>query len=119
MWGDDLHVAVTLLNLRKVLLQTHTERKALANVLREGEELHLLAELAVVALLGLFDELEVFVEHRSLGEGDAIDTVHLRVLVVATPEGTGYAQHLARLDGCGSWDVWATAEVGEATLCVG
>ena len=73
----------------------------------------------MVALLGLFDELEIFVEHRSLGKGDAIDTVHLRVLVVATPEGTGYAQHLARLDGCGGWDVWATAEVGEATLCVG
>ena len=127
MWGDDLHVAVALLDLGEVLLQTHTQcgslgqpqGQALAYVLREGKELHLLAELAVVALLGLFDELEVFVEHRSLGEGDAIDAVHLRVLVVAAPEGTGYAQHLAGLDGGRGGKVWATTEVGEVALGVG
>ena len=29
MWGDDLHVSVTLLDLRKVLLQTHTKGSSL------------------------------------------------------------------------------------------
>ncbi|MBP0978441.1 MAG: hypothetical protein J6P89_09730, partial [Oscillospiraceae bacterium] len=39
---------------------------------REHEELHLRANLAVVALLGFLEHDEVFVENLLLGERDAV-----------------------------------------------
>ena len=55
--------------------------------LLEMEQVHLAAELAVVALLGLFDLLEIGVELLLLGEGGAVDAGQHRVVAVAAPIG--------------------------------
>ena len=73
--GDDLQVAVFGLLLPEEVLQGVAERRALrepqrkarTHALGEGEELHLLADLAVVALLGLLQHHQVLVQHRPWG----------------------------------------------------
>ena len=82
----------------------------------EHEELHLLADLAVVALLGLLQHQQILVEHLLLREGDAIDARHLLALGVAAPEGSGHARYLDGLDGTRRYQVRAAAEVSEAAL---
>ena len=97
MRGNHLLIAVFLLNFAEELLQTVAQGGSLwkpqgqtgTHVLREREELHLLAELAVVALLGLLEENEIFVEHLLLGEGDAVDSDELVALLVAAPVRAG------------------------------
>ena len=73
----------------------------------------------MVALLGLFEQLQVFLQHLLLGEGDAVETGHLRTLFVAAPVGGTYGKHLAGLDGSGAQQMGTTAEVGECALGVG
>ena len=125
--GDDLLVAVLLLYLAQELLEAvaqggafgEPQGQAGADVAAEGEELHLLAELAVVALLGLLEEGEVLVQHLFLGEGDAVDAYKLVALFVAAPVCAGEAGNLGGLDGAGVGQVRATAKVGEVALGVG
>ncbi len=127
MRGDYLLVAILFLNLAEELLEAVTQGCALgepegqagADVLREGEKLHLLAELAVVTLLGLLEEGEILVEHLLLGEGDAVDAHELLALLVAAPEGSGERCDLDGLDGGGIGDVRAAAEVGKRALRIG
>ena len=95
MGGDYLLVTILLLYLAEELFETvaqgcafgEPQGQAGADVLRESEELHLFAELAVVAFLGFFEQHEVFVEHLLLGERDAVDSDELVALFVATPVG--------------------------------
>ena len=49
-------------------------------LLLEMEQVHLAAELAVVALLGLLELLEIGVEILLLGEGGAVDAGQHRVV---------------------------------------
>ena len=122
--GDDLLVAVLLLHVAQELLQTvaqcgalrQPERKTLAHALREGEQFEVLAQLAVVALLGLFHHLEVLVEHRLLGERDAVDTREHLVLLVAAPVGSGHGGQLDGLDVARVGNMRAAAEVRERTV---
>ena len=122
--GDDLLIAVLLLHVAQELLQTvaqcgalrQPERKALAHALREGEQFEVLAQLAVVALLGLFHHLEVLVEHRLLGERDAVDTREHLVLLVAAPVGSGHGGQLDGLDVARVGNMRAAAEVRERTV---
>jgi len=51
----------------------------------EGEEVQLLAELAVVALLRLLLLLQPGVEVLLVEEGGAVDALQLRIAVVAAP----------------------------------
>ena len=76
------------------------------------------AELAVVAFLRFFEQHQVFVEHTLLGEGDAINTGELLVVLVAAPVGTGDVQELDRLDDGGIAQMRAAAQVGEGTVLV-
>ena len=85
---------------------------------REGEQLHFLAELAVVALLGFLEHLQVLVEHALLGEGHAVDTGELLAALVALPVGTGYAGELHRLDVVDMLHMGAAAEIGERAVRV-
>ena len=124
MRGDDLLVSVLLLDIAQELLQAvaqcgalrQPERKALTHALREGEQLEILAQLAVVALLGLLHHLEVLVEHRLLGERDAVDTREHLVLLVAAPVGSGYGGELQGLDIARIGNVRSAAEVRERTV---
>ncbi len=124
MRGDDLLVAVLLLHAAQELLQPvaqggpfrQPQRQTLAYALREGEEFQLLAQLAVVALLGLLHHHEVFVEQRFLGERDAVDAGQHLVLLVAAPVGSGHRGQLDGLDGARVGDMRTAAQVGEAAV---
>ena len=92
------------------------QRQAETDALREGEELHLLAELAVVALAGFLKELEILVQHGLLGEGDAVDTGKLLALLVTAPVCSGDGGELYGLDDLGIHEVRSAAEVGESAV---
>ena len=62
--------------------------------LLDAEQIELLAELAMVALLGLFEPLEVLVELLLREERRAVDALHLVVLLVALPVGAGDREQL-------------------------
>ena len=124
VWRDHLLIAITLLDLGKHVLQAvaqgstlgKPQGQTLAHVGREGKQFHLLADLAVVALLGLLKQHEVLVEHLLLGEGDAIHAGQLRAGLVTAPVGASERHHLDGLDHASRGDMRATAQVGEVTL---
>ena len=126
MRGDDLQIAVFGLLLPEEVLQGVAERRALrepqgqarAHALGEGEEFHLLADLAVVALLGLLEHHQVFVQHGLLGEGDAVDAGELLAGLVTAPVGAGEGEHLDGLDDLGVAQVRAAAQVRELAVGV-
>ena len=66
--------------------------------LLDAEQIELLAELAVVALLGLFEPLEVFVQILLREERGAVDALQLLVVLVALPVRAGDGEQLERLD---------------------
>src|ERR1017187_5162155 len=80
----------------------------------DAEEVELLAELAVVALLGLFHLFEVGVEFLGGEEGGAVNALELLVVLVALPVGAGDTEQLEGLDLRGVGDVGAAAEIDEA-----
>src|SRR4051812_179202 len=79
----------------------------------DAEEVKFLAELAMIALLGLFEFGEVLVEIFLREERGAVDALQLGVLVVALPIGSGDREQLERLQLFGRRDVRAAAEVDE------
>ncbi len=124
--GDDLLVAVLLLHAAQELLQAvaqrgalrEPQRQTLAHALREGEQLEVLAQLAVVALLGLLHHLDILVEHRLFGERDAVDACEHLILLVAAPVGAGHRRELDGLDIPRVGDVGTAAEVRERAVGV-
>ncbi len=92
--------------------------QAAADLGREGEEVELGAELAVVAALGLFEAVEV------LGQGlvglprGAVDALEHRPVLVAPPIRTGHLHELERAQAGGGRHVGATAQVGPAVVPV-
>ena len=89
-----------------------------AELLGEGVEVELAAELAVVALLGLLEPVEVLRE-RLLGlPGGAVDALELLVLLVAAPVRRGGAHQLERRDALGGRQVRAAAQVLPGQLAV-
>ena len=69
MWSDNLLIAETLLNLTQVVLQAQTQLgtlwqpdgQTLTDLVREHEQLHLLTNLTVVALLSLLQHHEILI----------------------------------------------------------
>ena len=94
------------------------QRKAEANPLGEGEQFHLLAQLAVIPLLCLFHHHQVLLKHGFLGEGDAVDTGELLTLLVSAPVCSGYRSELHGLDCLGAAKMRAAAKVGEVAVLV-
>ena len=84
--------------------------------LREGEQVQLGAELAVVALLGLLEELQVRLELVLGRPRGAVDALELRVLLAAAPVRGGDAHQLERRDDPGGRQVRAAAQVLPAQL---
>ena len=107
MRGDYLQVTIFLLDFAQELLETvaqcgtfrQPERQTFAHCLGECEEFHLLAQLAMVAFLGLFEESEILIEHLLLGEGDAVDSDELIAFLVASPICAGQREYFHGLDG--------------------
>ena len=126
MRGDYLLITVFALNLCEELCQGlpyqctfgQPQRKSLPYPRGECKEFHILANLAVVAFLGFFEEHEVLVEHFLLGEGNAIHAGEHLVVFVAAPICTGNARYLHSLDIACARQVRTTAEVGVSALSV-
>ncbi|OPZ41610.1 MAG: hypothetical protein BWY95_02575 [Bacteroidetes bacterium ADurb.BinA104] len=122
----NLLVTVTLLDPGKKILQSQTQlrafgepdRQALAHHLIEHEELHLLAYLAVVTLLGLFNQLQILVQHLFLGETDTVYTGHLRTFLVSAPICGRCGSQLDCLDSRCIDKVGTAAEVCIITLSI-
>ena len=124
MRGDYRQVAVIALNLSQEVLQPGPQgstpwkpkRKARSYLLAECAQFKVLAQLAVVSLLGLFQHFQVLVKHALLREGYTVDTGELLALLVSPPVSAGYRGELDGLDyGC-RHDVRASAKVGEVTV---
>src|SRR5690606_6723856 len=78
----------------------------------------LAAELAVVALPGELEPFEVLLQHRELGEADAVDAGELRARLVAAPVRAGDVEQLGVLDRLRAREVRPAAEVHEVALPV-
>ena len=92
------------------------ENEAPAKFVVGAEEVELRAEPAVVALLGLFEHVQVVFE-LFLGERDrSVDPLHLRAPLVALPVGPRHREQFDVLEGAGRGHVRAEAEVGERPL---
>ena len=72
------------------------ERQAGAHLVVKEEDLQLLAQLAVIALLGLFQLQQVVLELLGVLPGRAVDALQHLVVLVAAPVG---ARHRHQLDG--------------------
>jgi hypothetical protein len=75
------------------------------------EQVEFLAQLAVVALLGFLDALDVLVELLLVGPGRAVDALQLLVLGVAAPVGAGQLRELEDLQEARVRHVRAAAHV--------
>jgi hypothetical protein len=73
---------------------------------------------AVVALLGLFQHVQVGVLVFLLGPGGAVDALQLFVAVVAAPVGAGHLHQLEDLQLAGGRHVRAAAQVGEIAFAI-
>ena len=82
------------------------------------EQVERAAELAVVALLGLLDPVQVGVEIFLPGPGGAVDPLQHLVSRVAAPVRAGKLRQLEHLELAGRRHVRAAAQVGEAPLGV-
>ena len=91
MRSDNFLIAIIFLDFAQHILQAQTkvcslgepDGQTLTHTVGEHEEFHLLTDLSVVALLGLFEHHEILVEHLLLGEGNTVDTRHLLALGIA------------------------------------
>ena len=92
------------------------QRQARSHARRETKQFELLAELAVVALLGLLEHRQVFVEHRFFRKGDSVDTGQHLVVLVAAPVGPGHRSQLDRLHVPHVRQVRPAAQIGKITV---
>src|SRR4029077_4383462 len=87
-------------------------------LLGEGVEVELAAELAVVALLGLLELVEMRGQRVLALPRRAVDALELLVLLVAAPVRRGGAHQLERRDALGGGEVRPAAEVPPGQLAV-
>src|SRR4051794_34353874 len=92
------------------------ERKARADQLVEREQVELLAQRAVIPLLGFLEPIEVFLEILLGREGGSVNALELRIALVAAPVGTGEGQHLEGFDLARALNVGTAAEVDEVAV---
>ncbi len=115
---DDFLVAATVNLSADVVLEgvhhlgalrvpEHHARRMVFNVV----EVHFLTDSAVVALLGLFQELQVSLETFLVGKAGAVHAGQLVAVLVAMPVGTRHGEHLEILELAGRRHVGAGAEV--------
>ena len=122
----NLLISISFLNLLQIVLKAQTDSRAFrqpdwqtfAHHIAEHKQFHFLANLAVVAFLGLLEQNKILVQKFLLREGDGVDAGELLALLVATPVGTGHAQHFHGFDYRCVEQVRTAAKVGEVALFV-
>ena len=87
------------------------DHESRAKLFMEAAEVHVLQEDSVIAPLGLFQVVQVFVELFLSRESHAVDPLQHRTMLVAAPVGAGHAEKLHGLHGAGRFKVRAAAEV--------
>lgn len=121
----DLHVAGLVVDLAPVVQQRVLKDHAVGQEEREAgglvahhKEVHLAADLAVVALLGLLQHVHVLVEFFLGGKGDAVDAGEHLVVLIALPVGARDAGELKGLQSLGVADMGADAHVDVVALLI-
>ena len=121
----DLLVAVVAVDLAHVLLHALPHRPALGvpehqagRMVVDVEQVQLAAQLAVVALFGLFQHGQVLLQLVLGGPGRAVDALQHLVAVVAAPVGAGQLHQLEVLELAGAGHVRAAAQVFELAFAV-
>ena len=121
----NLHVAGLVVDLAPVVQQRVLKDHAVGQEEREAgglvahhKEVHLAADLAVVALLGFLQHVHVLVELFLGGKGDAVDAGEHLVVLVALPVGARDTGELKGLERLGVADVGADAHVDVVALLV-
>src|ERR1700722_17677920 len=89
------------------------ENQPRTSELLNAEQVELLPQLAMVALLCLFEPSEILVKLFLVKKSRAINALKLRVLFVALPISSGDREQLERLQLFGRRHMWTTAEVNE------
>ena len=78
-----------------------------------GKQVQLLPEPAMIAPLGLFQPVQIFVQLLLRVEARAVDALHLRIAFLAFPVGARDAHQLERANAPGRRDVRPAAEIDE------
>ena len=105
----------------QLVLERHAvgqEEREAGGLVAHHEDVHLAADLAVVALLGLLEQAQVLVELVLGGEGGAVHADEHLVVLVALPVGAGDARELEGLERLGVGEVRAHAHVDVLALLV-
>ena len=89
------------------------ENQAGAGFVLNAEEIELDAQLAMIAALGFFEAMEIFVEFGLREKARAVDALHLRVAFLAFPVGAGNVHQFEGANASGGRDVRAAAEIDE------
>src|SRR5579859_174284 len=84
----------------------------------DAEQVKLLAQHPMVALLGLFDRMQVLLKVFLVEERGAVNALELRIFLVTQPIGPGDAGELESLDPSSGGNVRATAEVYELSIAI-
>ena len=121
----DLDVAGLAMDLAPVVEQRVLEHHAVGQEEREArgllahhEQVHLAADLAVVALLGLFEVVQILVKLGLLEERRAVEALQLLAACVGTPIGACQLHELDGADFAGRRDVRAGAQIDEGAVTV-
>ena len=123
--GGYLHIAVALMYFMPVIKQGVAEHHALGQeegeagtLFHEGKQAKLLAQLAVVALLGFLYAGNVFIKVGFLFEGSAVYALEHLVLFASPPVCACNAHELNELYLAGGLNVRAGAKVNKVALLV-
>ena len=123
--GADLHIAGLPVNVAPILdqlvFQNHSlrqEEREAGALLHQSKQPELLAELAVVALLGLLNLLKVGIQLGLFRKRRTVDTLQHLVFLVAAPVGTGAGGELDGLDPSGIRQMGAGAQIHKIALTV-
>src|SRR5918997_300086 len=124
--GPDVLVAVPRLHLANVALHKMSEHLALGqeerypgpDLRREGKELQVFADLAMVASPSLFQPVQVRFEFFLRRPGGAVDASEHRVAFVPAPVGSGDVLELESPEPACARHVRAAAEVEELALAI-
>ena len=121
----DFHVAGLFVDLAPVVeqrvLQDHAvgqEEREARRLVAHHEDVHLAANAAMVALLGLLEVVQVLLKLRLLEEGRAVETLQLLARRVAAPIGTSELHHLEGADLTGGGNMRAGAQIDEGPVAV-
>ena len=107
--------------VQQCVLKDHAvgqEEREAGGLVAHHKEVHLAADLTVVALLGLLQHVHVLVELFLGGKGDAVDAGEHLVVLVALPVGARDTGELKGLQSLGVADVGADAHVDVIALLV-